>query len=150
MAQVMAQVFLRGYRRRKRLGKVKKALLDEGFKDTRLQIRRKNQVFGLTKKLTAPWEIHIRGFVDGSLASEIEISREYLEHLNNNYRVGAIQELVDILEKYKIRYKLHGEKPQKVQLEEMEVPKTLTQWEPIFETEGLLRLLWVVSDYIRN
>ena len=132
------------------LEKVKKALLDEGFEDTCLQIEKPNQAFGLIKKLISPWELHIRGFFDGTMLSEIEISREYLEHLNDRYRFFAVKELIDILDRYKVPYRLIGKKPQAIQLEEVEIPETLTLWEPIFRNNGLFTLFWAVGGYIKK
>lgn len=147
---LMSKVVLDEHRKQALLEVVKKALLDEGFEDTRLQFEEPTQAFGLIKKLMFPWEMHIRGYCDGSLASEIEVSREYLEHLNNQYRFFATKELIDILEKYEIPYRLIGKNPQPVPLEEIAAPETLTLWEPILKTKGLLALLGTVGIYIKT
>ncbi len=146
----MAQVILDEYCIQEILDKVEKALLEDGFKDTPLQIEKPNQAFGLIKKLISPWELHIRGFFDGTLSSEIEISREYLEHLNDRYRFFAVKELIDILDRHKVPYKIIGKKPQAIHLEEIETPETLTLWEPIFRNKGLFTLFWIVGGYIKK
>jgi len=63
------------------LDRAKEALIKEGFRDTLLQFWKPGQVFGLVKPLDDTYEIHVRGYQDGTLDAEIEVSREYLEHL---------------------------------------------------------------------
>ena len=52
-----------------------------GFIDPFLQEWRIGQRFGLSRPLTSILEWHVRGFADGGLDSEVEISRERLEHV---------------------------------------------------------------------
>jgi len=52
-----------------------------GFADTIFQDWRIGQRFGLSRPLTSLLEWHIRGFADGALDSEVEISRRRLQHL---------------------------------------------------------------------
>ena len=52
-----------------------------GFKDPFFQEWRLGQRFGLSRPLTAMLEWHIRGFADGTLDSEVEISRKSFQHL---------------------------------------------------------------------
>ena len=52
-----------------------------GFLDPLFQEWRVGQRFGLSRPLTSILEWHVRGFADGTLDSEVEISRERLEHL---------------------------------------------------------------------
>jgi len=63
------------------LDRAKEVLIKEGFRDTPLQIWKPEQVFGLVKPLDDVYEIHVRGYQDGTLDAEIEVPREYLEHL---------------------------------------------------------------------
>ena len=49
---------------KKWLERVKQALIEEGFRDTLLQIQKPNQIFGLVKKIDDIWELHFRGFED--------------------------------------------------------------------------------------
>jgi len=60
---------------------VKRILLSEGFYEPLLQKRKRGQVFGLIKPLNELVEVHVRGYEDGTLDAEVELSREYLEHL---------------------------------------------------------------------
>jgi len=52
-----------------------------GFRDPIFQEWRIGQRFGLSKSLTNLLEWHVRGFADGALDSEVEISRKRLLHL---------------------------------------------------------------------
>jgi hypothetical protein len=52
-----------------------------GFKDPLFQQWRLGQRFGLSTPLTDMLEWHIRGFADGTLDSEVEISRMSFQHL---------------------------------------------------------------------
>lgn len=52
-----------------------------GFRDPFFQDWRLGQRFGLSRPLTNMLEWHIRGFADGTLDSEVEISRESFQHL---------------------------------------------------------------------
>jgi len=61
---------------------VKQILLQEGFHDVGiLQKRKEGQIFGLAKPLDENLEIHVRGYDDNTLDAEIELSREFLEHV---------------------------------------------------------------------
>jgi len=52
-----------------------------GFREPLFQEWRVGQRFGLSRQLTNLLEWHIRGFADGTLDSEVEISRNRLQHL---------------------------------------------------------------------
>lgn len=52
-----------------------------GFADPFFQEWRIGQRFGLSRPLTSLLDWHVRGFGDGTLDSEVEISRERLQHL---------------------------------------------------------------------
>jgi hypothetical protein len=117
-----------------RLERVKKVLIEEGFSDTRLQIQKPDQIFGLVKKINNIWEIHFRGFEDGHLEPEMEVSRDYLEHLDDRYRRPAINELTEILDNYNIPYK----KTDETQLDlRIECPSTLIEWKPLLDLSVL-------------
>lgn len=57
------------------------ALRRIGFRDPIFQEWRIGQRFGLSRPLTNLLEWHIRGFADGSLDSEVEISRKRFLHV---------------------------------------------------------------------
>ncbi len=126
------------------LERVKQALLAEGFEDTILQIVKEGQVFGLVRGISSIWEMHVRGFEDGHLEAEIEISREYIEHLDGKYRKPAISELTKILDKYDIPYEVVGD--WKIE-SKLEPPNTLTPWRPLVTLVTIVGILfWLTSS----
>ena len=84
---------------------VKEILIQEGFTDpTPLQIWKEGQIFGLVKKIDEDLEMHVRGYDDFTLDSEIELSREYLEHpYDCKPYYGP---LLEILRRYRIPYRI--------------------------------------------
>jgi hypothetical protein len=52
-----------------------------GFTDPIFQEWKTGQRFGLARPLSSLLEWHVRGFADGMLDSEVEISRNWLQHL---------------------------------------------------------------------
>jgi sulfiredoxin len=52
-----------------------------GFTDPIFQEWKTGQRFGLSRPLSSLLEWHVRGFADGLLDSEVEISRNWLQHL---------------------------------------------------------------------
>jgi uncharacterized ParB-like nuclease family protein len=52
-----------------------------GFTDPIFQEWKTGQRFGLSRPLSSLLEWHVRGFADGMLDSEVEISRNWLQHL---------------------------------------------------------------------
>jgi len=84
---------------------VKDVLVKEGFRDTLLQVWKPGQVFGLVKPLDDTYEVHVRGYQDGTLDAEIEVSREYLEHLiYGSYPYDHY--LMEILKRHNIPHKV--------------------------------------------
>ena len=59
---------------------VASALREHGFRDERLTVPLGERL-SLTLKVTDLWEVHVRIFDDGSIVPEVEVSREYIEHL---------------------------------------------------------------------
>ena len=111
------------------LGRVKQMLLEEGFMDAQLQIQKPNQSFGLIKRIADIWEMHVRGFYDGSLDAKIEISRDYIEHSNDRYSTSAINELIGLLNHYGIPFEITGEPTSLVS--KIEAPNSVTEWRPL-------------------
>lgn len=120
-------------------------LKDEGFQSTPFQIWKPGQVFGLVRRLDPPWdawEMHVRGFEDGHLEAEIEISRDYLEHLDDRYRRSAGVELSQLLSKHGIPHAI--ERSGNVKLD-LESPETLTPWKPIVALGVIVLALYTLS-----
>jgi hypothetical protein len=90
------------------------ALLSEGFRLVKLENKKPNQLgCGLAKKLTKPWEMHVRLFrvEQGLIAiqAEVEVSRKYIQHIRSA-RSPVIYELENILKKHQIEYKIWNDK----------------------------------------
>ena len=86
------------------------ALMSEGFKGVKLENRKPTQIgHGFSKKLTKPWEIHVRllEMQQGLIAihAEVEISRRYIQHIRS-VRSPVIYEIESILKKHKIEYQI--------------------------------------------
>ena len=86
------------------------ALMSEGFKGVKLENRKPTQIGqGFSKKLTKPWEIHVRllemqkGLI--AIHAEVEISRRYIQHIRS-VRSPVIYEIESILKKHKIEYQI--------------------------------------------
>jgi len=78
-----------------------------GFVTPFFQEWRIGQRFGLSRLLTSLLEWHIRGFADGSLDSEVEISRNWLQHLVA--RPGSYYlPLLTILRRHEIPFSVIG------------------------------------------
>src|SRR5439155_12646006 len=87
-----------------------KALMLEGFKLVKLENRKPHQIgHGFSKKLTKPWEMHVRllemqqGLI--AIQAEVEISRRYIQHIRS-VRSPVIYEIESILKKHRIEYQI--------------------------------------------
>lgn len=81
-----------------------------GFTNPILQERKKGQRFGLSRPLSSLLEWHVRGFADGMLDSEVEISRNWLQHLAA--RSGSyFSPLLRILDRSGIPFSMVGNVP---------------------------------------
>ena len=87
-----------------------KALMLEGFKLVKLENRKPTQIgHGFSKKLTKPWEMHVRllemqqGLI--AIQAEVEISRRYIQHIRS-VRSPVIYEIESILKKHRIEYQI--------------------------------------------
>lgn len=108
---------------------LRKRLISEGFYDPWIAQRwKRKQVFGLAKELSLPLEWHIRGFRDGHLESEIEVSRRFIGHEFTPSKPFH-NPLIKILHKYKVRFEYIKSPPPDPK--EMIVPSTLIDWLPL-------------------
>jgi len=106
----------------------RRILLSEGFHEPLLQGWRGGQVFGLVKPLNELVEVHVRGYEDGTLDAEVELSREYLEHLwyGSKPYYGY---LINILMRYNIPFSIV--KPIPPDPMYIEVPQNPIRWKPL-------------------
>lgn len=93
-----------------------------------LQLYKRDQKFGLVKRLDQALEMHVRGFNDGRVDAEIEISRDYFEHLGPNSCRPAQTELEAILEEVQIPFT-----PAKAPADPgyVVIPHRLTEWRKV-------------------
>jgi len=86
--------------------------------------------------------MHVRGLNDGRLEAEIEISNDYFQHLDDNYRRDATPELLQILDAYQIPYQTRGSLPQMEVI--LDPPKRLTPWKPVVTIAAIATfLIWL-------
>jgi len=79
----------------------------------------------LVKLIDEKLEIHVRGHNANILDAEIELSREFLEHVT--YKAKPYYGyLINILEKHEIPYQIINRLPPDLVF--IEVPKKLTRW----------------------
>lgn len=104
--------------------KLKEILEGEGFQEAPLQIWKDGQAFGLVKKLNGDFELHVRGFEDFTIESEVEVSREYLEHFL--YREPCYGPILRILSKHEVAYNVI--KPLPRDPDTLPALKTKTPW----------------------
>jgi hypothetical protein len=125
---------------------VKDVLVREGFRGTPLQVWKPGQVFGLVKPLDDVYEVHVRGYQDGTLDAEIEVSREYLEHLI--YGSSPYDHyLLEILKRHNIPHKVvkpieSAQKPPK--------PATLTPWKPLLLIGAVVGIAFIAKASLSN
>jgi hypothetical protein len=121
---------------------VRRILLSEGFHEPLLQGWREGQVFGLVKPLNELVEVHVRGYKDGTLDAEVELSREYLEHLwyGSKPYYGY---LIDILRRYNIPFSIV--KPIPPDPLYIVVPQNPIKWKPLLVLAVLFFGLYLLS-----
>src|SRR5919205_392770 len=85
-------------------------LVSEGFRRVKFENKKRAQIgSGFTKKLSKPWEMHVRllemqqGLI--AIQAEVEISRKYIQHIRS-VRAPVIYEIEWILKKHKIEYQI--------------------------------------------
>ncbi len=122
---------------------VEKTLSKEGFKPTWIQLAKHGQVFGLVKDLGRKWQMHVRGYKNGWLEAEIEVSRHYVQHHVSRYRRNGIRELVTILEENRVPFRITGTLPEadEAYLE----PGRLTSWRLLAGWAGLAAFVVVLG-----
>ncbi|MGH9993311.1 MAG: hypothetical protein ACREAZ_11860 [Nitrososphaera sp.] len=91
-----------------------RTLVQEGFRRVKLENRKPSQIgHGFAKRLTKPWEMHVRllemnqGLI--AIQAEVEISRRYIQHIRS-VRAPVIYEIESILKKHKIEYQIWNAK----------------------------------------
>ncbi|MGC9227737.1 hypothetical protein [Caldivirga sp.] len=133
-----------------RVDEVYRVLLTEGFRETQLRVLKEGERYSLVKRLIDPWELHVRIYYNGLIESEVEVSREYLEHLGD-YRVYVVYEAFNYYskayDKLHMLYKPSGRWVVGV-VDHVRIrvlpPKTLTPWKPIVAAAGFFAVTGVL------
>ena len=63
----------------------------QGFEPATPSIR-KGEKYSLRKVLSSVWELHVRLYDDGFIDAEVEVRREYVEHLTTPRRLNVVYE----------------------------------------------------------
>ena len=121
----------------------REVLAQDGFRHTPLQVVKPGQVFGLVKRVDDIWEMHVRGFDDGRLESEIEVSRDYFEHLDDRFRRDATTDLKQILDAYEVPCSIEGDISHSTVV--LPYPQSVTPWKPLAALGGISVFLLVLS-----
>jgi len=120
-------------------------LMTEGFESTLFQAIKPGQRFGLIKNLGQDLDMHVRMYSDSSLDSEIELSREYLEHPGDCRPFYG--PLFEILQHYHIPYQIT--QPIPPDPTEIFVPEKKTPWKPLVVSLATIligsSLIWLGS-----
>ena len=89
-------------------------LVSEGFRRVKFENKKRAQIgSGFTKRLSKPWEMHVRlldtqqGLI--AIQAEVEISRKYIQHIRS-VRAPVIYEIESILKKHSIEYRIWNSK----------------------------------------
>ena len=125
-------------------------LIRRGFKPTMLAVN-KGERYSLAMKVKPPWEIHTRIFPDGTIESEVEVSRDYLQHLIGP-RFNVVYEAYDLLrgipDDKRICIKPLGRCISDVVENigiELKSPKALIPWRPLIFMASLIALTSIIG-----
>lgn len=117
-------------------------LYNNGFEDTKLAWDQ-GQKYSLSKILNNTWEMHIRIFGDGKIYPHIEVRRDFIEHLNQNFIMPVFYEAMKYLEDFTDTWGILHLKTNKYVtciLTKAKIrinpPVSLTKWEPIVSFVG--------------
>jgi hypothetical protein len=119
--------------------------MTEGFESTVFQTIKPGQQLGLIKNIGQDLDMHVRMYIDASLDSEIELSREYLEHPGDCRPFYG--PLFEILQYYQIPYQII--RPIPPDPTEIFTPEKKTRWKPLAIGLGAIlvgsALIWLGS-----
>ncbi len=108
----------------------------QGFESAVPSMNR-GEKYSLRKVLSDVWELHLRLYDDGFIDAEVEVRREYLEHLTSkrlNVVYEAFEYYRDVYDKLHLWYVPAGKWIIRIidHLNvKLRVPDTLTPWKPI-------------------
>lgn len=133
-----------------RINDLREALKSRGFYEPVLHVS-KGEVYSLVKRLREPWELHVRVYEGGFMEAEVEVSREYVEHLGP-YRVYVVYEAFSyyshVYDKLHVLYK--PSRAWVISVKEhfrvrVRPPKLLTPWKPIVASAAAATALGMLA-----
>ena len=108
----------------------------------------KGEKYSLSKIIEPPWELHIRIYHNGFIEAEVEVSRDYFEHLDSNYRVPVIYEAYEYYREFYNKLHIYDTNREKWVIRVIDHyqvavkhPETLTPWKPVIVTAVIIALL---------
>lgn len=125
-------------------------LLSKGFKDVKLSIP-KGERYSLSKPLDNVWQMHVRIYSDGFIESEVEVNRDYFEHLDDRFRINVVYEVfeyyMDIYDRLHVSYMRKGWIVEVIDNFRIQLkpPTTLTPWKPITVSLAALAIVGLLS-----
>lgn len=120
-------------------------LKGRGFVDAKLAVK-KGEVFSLRRLLDHPWELHVRIYKNGFVDGEVEVRREFIEHLSRR-RLFVVYEIYDHVKdicNLHILYKPEGRWVVRIETNfvvRLDPPEKLTPWKPLVICLSLATLL---------
>ncbi len=110
-------------------------LKGRGFENAKPAVK-KGEVFSIRKRLDHPWELHVRIYRNGFMDGEIEVRREFFEHLGKR-RLFVVYEIYDYVKEISDLFVVY--KPERrwiVRIESnfvvrLDPPERLTPWMPM-------------------
>ncbi|ADY01505.1 hypothetical protein VMUT_1300 [Vulcanisaeta moutnovskia 768-28] len=126
-------------------------LIEKGFKPTLLAVD-KGESYSLSMRAYGPWELHTRIFNDGTIETEVEINRDYLQHLVGP-RFNVVYETYESLRNYVSERKICirpfgmciGDVIENIGIE-LRAPKALIPWKPIAIITASLALAPILNN----
>lgn len=136
------------------LDELVKHLRSKGFETPEVSLG-KGEKYNLRIVIQEPWELHVRIYDSGMVEGEVEVKREYIEHLLEPWRSSVIYEVFqfyqDLYPTLHILYKPRGLYVVKVldhYRVELKPPESLTLWKPIVIGGVLIGVLGLIAYFL--
>ena len=108
----------------------------------------KGEKYNLSKIIEPPWELHIRIYPNGFIEAEVEVSRDYFEHLSSEYRVPVIYEAYEYYREFYNELHIYDTSRKRWVVKVIDHyqialrhPENLTPWKPVTITAVIIALL---------
>ena len=135
--------------------KVYNHLINLGFEQAYPTIP-KGEKYNIRIKLYSPWELHLRIYSDGFIEAEVEVQREYIQHLGDK-RIYVVYEAFEYYQEvYQYLHIYYVPKQRWVVkvIDNFRVvlspPDTLVEWKPIVKGIVLAGLLYYILSKLKE